>query len=188
MTFKELFIQINIDLQAKYGEFYNILFSNYLLTKNATIRYDLSVYDLQQIVEFYFNTYLFEIKLYNALYEQIEQFIDPNNFKETNTITSLNEVLIGVIKTSYNENKEISESGSNNNNDSSTSYVGMTSNNLNNFSNVDKTEGNGFSTNVNSQTILSNELDNFNTQTSSGNKIQDTETATSGNIGKIYFD
>lgn len=187
MTFNDLFIQINIDLENKYGNFYKILFENYLLTKKATIRYDLSVYELQQIIEFIFNTYLFEIQLYNELYKNIADFISVENFKDNNSITRLNEVLIGKITSKFNENKNITNTKNNTSNSDSSNFVGMTDINLNNFSNFDKNTFSNTDNDTENQIIIGNKDDNFNEVDSTGNKIQDTESATNGNIGNIYF-
>lgn len=187
MTFNELFIQINIDLISKYGEFYNILFSNYLLTQKASIRYNLSVYELQQIIEFIFNTYYFEIQLYNELYKNINDFINLENYKDNNSITRLNEVLIGKITSKFNENKNISNNKNSSSNSDNINFAGMTEINLNNFSNLDKTTFSDTNTDTETQVITANADDNFNEVDSTGNKIQDTENALNGNLGNIYF-
>lgn len=187
MTFNELFIQINIDLISKYGEFYNILFSNYLLTQKASIRYNLSVYELQQIIEFIFNTYYFEIQLYNELYKNINDFINLENYKDNNSITRLNEVLIGKITSKFNENKNISNNKNSSSNSDNINFAGMTEINLNNFSNLDKTTFSDTNTDTETQVITGNADDNFNEVDSTGNKIQDTENALNVNLGNIYF-
>lgn len=188
MTFNELFTSINSNLSLSYGSFYDILFKDYLTLNTATIRYNLSVDDLESIVKFYFNTYLFEIKLYNAIYADIENFINTENFKDRNEITRLNEVLVGKINTKFNELKTIATDNNNTSTSLNELFNGMTSNNLNAFSSFDKTNFNDTSINTNTQNITGNADDNFNEVSTTGNKIQEDETALNGSIGKIYFD